>query len=170
MTSNMGFALFLFALALLLAGLGWHLWRGDRENVRLAAAAGAWPTTPGLVQSSQVIKHVSTRRDTENNQDIEQYTYEPTVSYAYAVGNTQFAGNRLSFKRAHYISDKKAIAAIAKFPEGAAVAVAYDPADPQNSVLDRDTKPSAVSLWTAMIGITAIVVAGLGVVMLTLPG
>jgi hypothetical protein len=170
MTSNMELGLFLFAIALVLAGIAWRMLQTDRENVRLAAASSAWPTASGHVQSCEVVKHVATRRDNETNQDIEQITYEPTVSYVYAVGGKELAGNRLSFKRAHYISDKKANAAVAQFPTGATVAVAYDPADPQNSVLDRETKPSAVSLWTAILMISTAAVAVFGIVMLTAAG
>ncbi len=170
MTANLSFGLFIIAMAVALGLIAWRMLQTDKENFRLAAASAGWPIARGEVQASQVIRHVATRRDTETNQDIEQITYEPTVSYVYAVGDKQLTGNRLSFKRAHYISSKKADNAVAKFPAGARVDIAYDPADPQNSVLDRDTKPAAVSLWTALLLITAAVVAALGIVMLTLPG
>ncbi len=170
MSSNMGFGLFLFAMALILGGLAWHMLRTDRENFRLAASSTGWPIARGEVQASQVVKHVSTRRDNETNQDIEQITYEPKVSYVYAVGDKRLTGDRLSFKRAHYISSSKANNAVAKFPAGARVDIAYDPAEPENSVLDRDTKPAPVSLWTATLLIASAVVGVLAIVMLTVPG
>ena len=51
---------------------------------------------------------------------------------------------------------------------GSTVPVAYDPADPQNSVLDRASKPPKVSFWTAFIAFAAVIVAMLAIVMMRL--
>jgi len=46
--------------------------------------------------------------------------------------------------------------------------VAYDPANPQNSVLDRTAKPPAITFWTGVLFVFAAIVLALAVVMLSI--
>jgi hypothetical protein len=166
MTANITFGLFLLASAAGLAVIAWRMLKADKANVRLSAASAAWPTVPGLVGAVRVDEQSQRSYDSETNSDTVTTTYEPKVDYTYAVAGRDYAGTRINFARLQFSSEKKARAVIANYATGATVTVAYDPADPQNSVLDRTTKPPAVSFWTGFIFVMAAVVAALGVVML----
>jgi hypothetical protein len=163
MTANIGFGLFLFAMALILAGTAWRMLKADKENVRLAAVSAAWPTVTGQISSVRIDE------GRQSSDDDGSSSFEPKIDYAYTVADRQYAGTRINFTRLHFASKKKAQAVIANYAVGAAATVAYDPADPQNSVLDRTVKPPGVSFWTAFIFAAAAIVAMLGVVMLSIP-
>ena len=147
-------------MALILAvAAGWYL-KGDRENVRLFAASAAWPTVAGQIGSVQIV-------ETGSSEDSNSWC-EPKVDYTYTVAGREYAGTRIKFSRLKNVSNKTARAVIANYAVGATV-VAYDPANPQNSVLDRTAKPPRISFWTGLIFAIAAIVAALGVGMLNLP-
>jgi hypothetical protein len=155
MSAEIGFALFLFAMALILAAMGWWMLKADKENVRLSAASATWPTVTGQIGSARV-------HELSNN------SFEPKIDYTYTVADLEYAGTRINFTRLQFASEKRAKAVIANYAAGAAATVAYDPANPQNSVLDRSVKPPSISFWTGFIFAAAAVVAALGGVMLSI--
>lgn len=161
MTANLGFSLFLFAIAAAMAMITWRMLKADKENAKLSLASLSWTTVPGLVGSAIVAS--------TGSGDFEEASwYEPRVNYTYTIAGREYAGARISFGRMQFSSKKKADAVIAKYPAGATVSIAYDPQDPQNSVLDRATRPPAVSFWTGFAGVMTVIVALLGVGMLFL--
>ena len=160
MSANIGFGLFLFAMALILAVMGWRMLKTDKENVRLFGVSAAWPTVTGQIGSVRL---------DEKRQDEGPDSFEPKIDYTYAVADRQYAGTRISFTRLVFSSEKKARAVIANYAVGAATMVSYDPADPQNSVLDRSAKPPKMGFWTGFIFVMAAIVAALGVGMLNIP-
>ena len=159
MTQEIGFGLLLLAMALILAAAaGWYL-KGDRENVRLFGASAAWPTVTGQIGSVQIV-------ETGSSEDSNSWC-EPKVNYTYRVADREYAGTRIKFSRLKHVSNKTARAAIANYAVGATV-VAYDPANPQNSVLDRTAKPPAIAFWTGVMFVFAAIVLVLAVVMLSI--
>ncbi len=157
MTANIGFALFLFAMALILAAMAWRMRKTDRENAGLFAASANWPTVSGTISSAMI---------SSGGAGESGSTFEPKVDFTYSVADREYAGNRISFGRLRFVSEQKARAVLANYPVGSAATVAYDPGDPKNSILDRSTAPPAISFWTIFVLVMAAIVAALGVVML----
>jgi hypothetical protein len=161
MSANIGFGLFCFVIALITVAIAWSKLRADRNNVRLAAASGAWSTVNGQIGSVRI--------DATRPEQGAAY-FEPKVDYTYTVADRQYAGTRINFLRLDFLGEKKAQSIIANYAAGAATMVAYDPVDPENSVLDRITKPPALSFWTGVIIAVAVVMAAGGVVIMNIPG
>ena len=118
--------LFAFVLGALLLWLGW---RGQQKM----KASMAWPYVLGKVVAASV-RQVVERGDAQTR-DITNYV--PFVQYEYQVGGQNYQGNRLAFQEKGYNSHKKAFKLVAAYPAGNPVSVYYDPANPQNAVLER---------------------------------
>ena len=159
MTQEIVFGLFLLAVTLILAAAaGWYL-KGDKENVRLFGASAVWPTVTGQIGSVQIV-------ETGSSEDSNSWC-EPKVDYTYTVAGREYAGTRIKFSRSKNVSNKTARAVTANYAVGATV-VAYDPANPQYSVLDRTAKPPAITFWTGVLFVFAAIVLALAVVMLSI--
>ena len=159
MTQEIVFGLFLLAVTLILAAAaGWYL-KGDKENVRLFGVSAVWPTVTGQIGSVQIV-------ETGSSEDSNSWC-EPKVDYTYTVAGREYAGTRIKFSRLKHVSNKTARAVIANYAVGATV-VAYDPANPQYSVLDRTAKPPAITFWTGVLFVFAAIVLALAVVMLSI--
>ncbi len=158
MTSDLIIEIFPFVAALISAVLAVRSFVADRQNAGVATASGTWPTTAGQVRSSEVITHVETQANAYGG-ETRYVTYEAKVDYDYGVGGVSFSGHRLDFRPDRYQSEAAARDAIAKFPPGADVVVAYDPAAPQTSVLDRETKAGLSSRTWQMLVLAGLFVA-----------
>ena len=133
----------LLALGILwVAGFGYAHFRA----VGKAKAAESWPTAAGRVISSEVVEEES--RDREGGTST---WYNPVVAYAYSAGGRELTGRRLRFGNYRSASRKKAQAALAPYPVGAAPAVRYNPADPAECVLET-SKPGPLYLVMALFG------------------
>lgn len=98
---------------------------------RKAKAAEAWPTVPGVILSSELHEHRHHNSQTHHT----SVTYEPVVTYQYSVMEQPYQGNKIVFgtiSSAHNTASRK----LAAYPQGAQVAVHYDPADPSKAVLE----------------------------------
>jgi Protein of unknown function (DUF3592) len=126
-------------MSALVAAMAWVRLKVDKENVRLSAASGTWPTVTGQIASVRIDHH---RPDEANS------SFEPKIDYTYMVADRKYAGTRINFTRLDFARQKMASAVIADYAVGAAAMVAYDPVDPQNSVLDRSVNPPGISFWT----------------------
>ena len=160
MSANIGFGLFCLVIALITAAIAWSKLRVDRKNVRLAAASGAWSTIKGQIGSVRI--------DATRPEEGAAY-FEPKVDYTYTVADRQYAGTRINFLRLDFLGEKKAQSIIANYAAGTATMVAYDPVNPENSVLDRSAKPPGLSFWTGVIFAVAVIMAAGGVVVMNLP-
>jgi len=98
--------------------------------------ASSWAQAPGRVIRSQM----AVRRPREGN-EIGTVVNVPAVTYSFSVGGVTYQGTRVSLGD---ISGKYAQVALARYPAGANVTVYYDPADPNDCVLEREAPKGAV--------------------------
>lgn len=140
----------LYLAALLALGLGslgaglWLVWR----TRALGAASTTWPTTPGIIKSSEVASH-----STQGG-----YQHSAKVTYDYTVGGASYAGDRVRFG-ARTGTLEKAQAEVAKYPAGTAVPVHYAPHQPQTATLEPGI--AGWSVW-------GLVLAGIGLALTAL--
>jgi hypothetical protein len=102
----------------------------------------AWPYVQGRVIAASV-RQVVERGDAETR-DMTKYL--PLVQYEYQIDGKTFQGNQLAFQEKSYSSHKKAFALVAAFAAGSPVFVFFDPANPQNAVLERKAHGNNVIL------------------------
>lgn len=98
--------------------------------------ASSWSQAPGRIIRSQM----AVRRPPEGN-EIGTVVNVPAVTYSFSVGGVTYQGTRVSLGD---ISGKYAQEALARYPAGKNVTVHYDPADPSDSVLEREAPKGAV--------------------------
>lgn len=142
------------AVALVLIGLVWagaFAWAHSRALGK-AKAAESWPTAPGRVVSCRV----DVEESTDNDGNASTW-YNPVVTYGYAVGDRELQGTRLRFGNYRSSSAKKAEAALAPYTVGSSPLVRYNPAKPEECVLET-TKPGPVYLLMAAAGLIFVAV------------
>ncbi|HEU0099286.1 MAG TPA: DUF3592 domain-containing protein [Allosphingosinicella sp.] len=133
----------MLALGILwVAGFGYAHFRA----VGKAKAAETWPAAAGRVISSEVVEEESNDRDGNSST-----WYNPVVTYAYSVGGRERTSRRLRFGNYRFASRRKAEAALASYPAGATPMVRYNPADPDECVLET-AKPGPIYLIMALFG------------------
>jgi hypothetical protein len=140
-------------LGLLLITLGFCHYR-YRARVRARAMATlAWPRAPGRVTATWITTKPGIGGDSP-------VAYEPQVSYSYEVAGTTYHGVRISFAEPIFTTKKRVADIVARYPAGADVQVAYDPADPKESVLEQSlegTSPINFNVITLVaLGLAAI--------------
>jgi hypothetical protein len=142
------------AVAMILVGLIWvaaFAWAHSRA-VGKARAAESWPTAPGRVVAARV--DVEESSDNDGNSTT---WYNPVVTYGYSVGDRELQGTRLRFGNYRSASRKKAEAALAPYAVGSAPLVRYNPARPDECVLETK-KPGPAYLLMAAVGLIFVVV------------
>lgn len=127
-----GVVFFGIGLALLLVGI---------SSRKKAKAAEAWPTAPGIIQNSGLQEN----RHYDSEDHHTEINYEPQVQYQYSVMGQTYNGDHLAFGKASY-DFRTASKKIAPYPQGAAVTVHYDPANPTNAVLETKAAGGVVLL------------------------
>lgn len=148
--------LFIHGLCALFAVLGVVLiGAGLRDMVR-ASRSRRWPTTPGAVTSTELVQHPRTLETASGTR--RQIHYEARVHYEYAVGHTHVGASVLSLSAPETSSQARAQAVLARYPQGHAVQVSYNPADPTQSVLEPGVH--AVDFVRALVGVVFLLVAG----------
>jgi hypothetical protein len=112
---------------------------------RKANAVKLWPTTPGVILSSRLESHYS--HDSDGGSSI---TYSPEVEYSYTVDGQMHIARQLAVGKAnydHFIASRK----LTPYPRGAQVTVHYDPADPNNAVLETKAAGGVILLTIGFI-------------------
>ncbi|HSY53977.1 MAG TPA: DUF3592 domain-containing protein [Opitutaceae bacterium] len=101
-------------------------------EVKKARATMNWPSTQGRVIRSEIVRYPASKIDQPD-------TYGPAVEYEYVSNGRKLTGNNISFgvtgasESNHGFADDY----VAKYPAGKAINVFFDPANPQESVLER---------------------------------
>jgi hypothetical protein len=98
---------------------------------RKARAAGAWPSTDGRVIEARVEQKTLPG-------DRPTIRFAPRIAYEYSVSGRAFRSTRVSFAETFWsIAPQSAQAMLARYPIGARVTVYYDPARPEEAVIER---------------------------------
>jgi hypothetical protein len=69
--------------------------------------------------------------------------YSPRIEYEYTVGTETHRGDRIQFGGPRGTSEAIALSFVQRYPLGAEVQVAYDPANPGCCTLERETPRSS---------------------------
>ena len=103
-----------------------------------AATSQSWPGTPGTITASEM----NVVEDDESG-DV----YAPSIAYEYRVGDRPFTSHRIRFGSASSRDRAKAEAVLGSYPAGKEVTVYYDPARPDQAVLEQSAAGSASFLY-----------------------
>jgi len=143
-----GFALFFGALGVLLIVL-------NIRSKKKSEASQGWPATTAKILKSEVRKE----RGMEDEDGSANYYFVPHIEYEYEVGGSVYKGKKFSFgSHPSFSQQAKAHTYLAQYPLEASVNVYYDPANPQEAVLERIARSSKLGM---IMGIVMLVV-GLG--------
>lgn len=112
--------------------LGAPLFFWGLSQFRKSRAAASWPAVPGWILQSTVSSELS--RGDQDNPD--SWTHYPSVLYQYQLGPQVYQGNQISIVKRGYQHPHQAQAVIAAFPAGTPRNVYYNPARPQESILE----------------------------------
>ncbi len=119
-------------------------------QLRLIFQAGRstnWPTTPGIVTESYVLR----------NNEEEGTFYIPRIHYRYRVNGKEYLGTRITTGQGSESLDREAAAKIvAQYPEGSRVTVYHHPRRPGYSVLEPGRGPGN---WIVLIFLLACLIA-----------
>lgn len=114
---------------LVMVGLGIYIYRNNQKSKAVKEAAQSWRGTMGVVLSSSV----QVRRTGKSSSDI------PVVVYQYQVNGQTYQGQTIKageqFFNIRIIG--QAQETVRRYPVGAQVMVYYNPANPQESALER---------------------------------
>ncbi|MCA9121208.1 MAG: DUF3592 domain-containing protein [Planctomycetaceae bacterium] len=105
------------------------------RGVLQSRATLAWPQATGRIVSSGVRSEQRTSRDDDGRQRTTTYYYAD-VTYEYVVDGKSFTGTRITLTDGQSGSQADASATRDRYPRDAGVSVAYDPASPDQSVLE----------------------------------
>jgi hypothetical protein len=120
------------------AGGGIFLISRTRKSQAEAAGSNSWPSTAGVIEEATIQTRHSTDSDGSTNT-----SYSPHVRYSYRVGGADYSSTKISFGFGVGSSNyNKAQQWLAGYPQGKQVPVYYDPANPQNAVLERAARGS----------------------------
>jgi len=126
----------------LLLGLGVSYY--GYRLIRKARASSEWPAAQGQIESSTV--DVEKERERDSDGDVHYETkYIPRIVYRYQVEGTDYYGDQISFGNTSSSSPNWAYRIKDQYSPGMEVAVYYDPANPQEAVLQPGAR------WTTYI-------------------
>jgi hypothetical protein len=94
----------------------WKAW----QNVQMAKASTAWPTTTGKVTAAEAVK-VMFRR-------------QPRVTYSYSANGATYTSPRISFAGGYRPKETDEI--LSRYPVGSDVTVSYAPDKPAEATLE----------------------------------
>jgi hypothetical protein len=122
---------------------------GIAAAVKFAQAkrAATWTKATAQVMRSEIVT------ETRNGKEVKV----PRVEYEFPVSFHRYRGSRVNF--AEVISGVDAKETIARFRVGASVPVYYNPADPGESVLERELPPFMRGVWVVLGGLVAAILA-----------
>ena len=99
-----------------------------KPMVEQAKASENWPTTEGIIKSSEVI---------EKRDDDSGLIYSANILYSYTVKNQAMESNQVWFSAGYSSSSREEFQrTVIKYPVGKKVKVYYDPDDPVVAVLN----------------------------------
>lgn len=133
-------------LGILTAGLIFALLLAAIANLGLRSSA--WPTTSGVITSSEVAWY---RSDGKTR-------YAASLEYTYVLEGRPYRSSRRTY-RSSEPTEAYARGVTARFPKGREVRVHYDPADPRRAVLEPGTDAIVLGALVTS-GIVSLIGAG----------
>ncbi len=134
-----------------------------RTELRLATASVDWPRVQGVI----MLSGAEPTRIPRNKGSVPGF--EARVLYTYDVRGTPYQGERLRFGGQPDTERETVARAIAPYPPGTKVDVAFDPADPAQSVLEpghvEDCARQLSIAWQGMLvplGLAVVASTGIG--------
>lgn len=130
------------------------VWFVHFRSAKKAANSAGWPTVQGTVQASSVRENLETDSEGDNER-----AFYPNVHYSYSVGGQSYTGDRIVFGgKSRFTRDTDAQAVCDRYPQGSPVAVRYNPAKPDEAVLESK-KPSLVTpiIFSVVVGIFTLI-------------
>lgn len=140
--------IFTLIFTLTLAGIGFRLQYGTTAEIALRRQASGWPKTTGAVTGGQVVRHKASFTQIGGGAGLRTINldrFEPEVSYTYQVNGVEYQSskyrNGLISRGGGWstIYPKQAEKIVDEHPQGKAVSVIYNPANPAQAYLDLDT-------------------------------
>jgi len=113
-----------------------------------AKRAASWSKASGRITRSELAT------ETHHGKEVQV----PRIEYEYKVGFHTLVGKRVNF--AEVIAGAQAKEARARYPVGTAVQVYYDPAKPNESVIERELPPFVHAVWGVVAVMTAAILFG----------
>ncbi len=99
-----------------------------------ASAMRDWPAIQGEVYSARVVEELDTGVD-----DSTWRVYRPEIRYSFILDGTEYAGARRSLGEPAASWRSHAETVVARYPVGQAVTVYYNPENPRDSIIERQT-------------------------------
>jgi hypothetical protein len=162
MTSNHAEAGFLCIMSVAFAITGWRTAKVRNDRLALWNAARNWPTVSGKLLKVGV--DVVTKSHNVDDRVLFDTYYRPRIAYSYSVGSRPYNGTKFDCTDSPGSSQKRTRARISKYRPGDSANIAYDPADPCNSVLDPAIRPDvgdgALSIYLEFIAAGFLLIAG----------
>ena len=158
-----GVILIMSVLILITAGAAAWLLMWARRSKRRAQASLTWPQVAGKVIESRL-----THRVVSGGEGADTIYYKPHIRYAYEVGGRPYQSDTVRFGNLETSVTNKAQAYLTKYPEGSAVSVRYDPADPQVATLESEAATGSLLVFGILMLIMSAACIGLLGYMLTL--
>jgi len=138
----------IFLLGLLLAAFGVY-------QLRLVTKSKAWPSAPGQI----LLAHVEARHaPSSTSEDADSNAYYPVLQYQFQAGPYLYRGHRIGFSEQGYASAARAAKALTPYPAGQSVWVYFNPANPNESVLERKNNSGYIPLAVGVIFMVLVVV------------
>ncbi|HSN93750.1 MAG TPA: DUF3592 domain-containing protein [Anaerolineaceae bacterium] len=140
-------------LELALLALGILLIRKHTKSKRKATEALNWPKALGRVTHSEILRSES------SDEDGTSYSYTPHIEYEYQVSGQNYCNKQVVFGGFSGTSSKKpAEKVVYKYPLNDSVSVYYNPANPNEAVLEQNVGSGAKG---ALIGGIILIVVSL---------
>lgn len=130
-------------------------------NLLKANRAQHWPTVEGVVTRAEISTHLSRRSDSGARKNL----YGALVRYTYIVKGVEYNGARVAFVDSSNSDRGKAETVLARYPAGDVVRVFYNPADPQDAMLEPVVDRQALLPLVIPLAFLAV-----GIVVLLSPG
>jgi hypothetical protein len=151
---------------LIFVGIGaFLLYKGQQSRKKVGASQG-WPSTQGQI----VDTHIDRSMHTDSDGDTD-YSYTPRLEYTYEFGGVHYHGKNIYFGLASgYNNQSQAQEIIDRYPVGSEIPVYYDPANPEDSVLERKAGNFTTTLVLGIVFIIVGLCASCGVLGFSLTG
>ena len=109
----------------------------------LAWSMRRWPAAQGEVRSSDALRFQSVGAG-------QGARYRPEILYAFSVGGKEYTGVRRTLLAWQTSGSQSAEEVVARYPVGKKVTVYYDPRNPRESILIRESALPSAILVTAL--------------------